>query len=252
MKKVLKLGKPIKKEFEDFLSYKGFPFTMNMGQNEAHKKIFSMIERIVEKDVFSIKTFNTDTRNTITRIITFLALQSAGGTSDSKLANRIRTSPTLIRSILDVLEKTHLVFSIKPYGGAGKIINKPWKYYFLSPSINSSIRFKLGAYDSKNREMLGILTENLIASTFIRMKETLNSPTNIFYDSKKEGVDFLIQDAKENIIPIEVGFGKKNHRQIQKAIRRYKADYGIVICDCMSIRKEENVIFIPITTFSFV
>jgi len=48
----------------------------------------------------------------------------------------------MIWNILDVLEKTQLVFSVKPYGGAGKVVKKPWKYYFLSPSINAAIRFK--------------------------------------------------------------------------------------------------------------
>jgi len=252
LNKTIKLQRPLKKEFEDFLIFKGFPFSMNMEPTEAHSKILSMSERVVEKDVFSLKNFNTNTRNTITRILTFLALHSAGGISDSKLAKRLGTSPTLVRSILDVLEKTHLVFSIKPYGSAGKVVNKPWKYYFLSPCINSAFRSKLGSYDFKSKEMLGVLAENLVASYLIRMKETLNSPMSIFYDYEKGGVDFLIKNINEKIIPIEVGFGKKDTSQIRKAIKKYKSEYGVVICDCESIKREENIIFIPLTIFSFV
>ena len=252
LNKVLKLQKPLKKEFEDFLIFKGFPFSMKMNPAEAHSKILNMTERVVEKDVFSIKAFNTDTRNTITRILTFLSLQSAGGISDSKLAKRLGTSPTLVRSILDVLEKTHLVFNVKPYGGAGKVTNKPWKYYFLSSCINSAFRFKLGSFDFKSREMFGILAENLVASYLVRMKETLNSPMGIFYDPEEGGVDFLIKNTNEKIIPIEVGFGNKTTSQIRKAIKKYKSDYGIVICDCESIKQEGNIIFLPLTTFAFV
>ena len=249
---ILKIERPIEKEWEDFVCYKGFPFTLNMSQIEAHEKIFSMIDRVIEKDIFSIQSFNTETRNTISRIITFLALQSPGGTSDAKLSARLGISPTLVRSILDVLEKTHLIFNIKPYGGAGKVVRKSWKYYFLSPSINTAIRFKLGAFDRNNREMFGVLVENMVASYFIRMKETINQPTGIFYDSDEGGVDFLIKDSKENIIPIEVGYGKKDKSQIKKAIKKFESKYGILICDCQKIIKEENVIYIPITTFSFV
>ena len=85
-KKFLKIGRPINSEWKDFVCYKGFPFTLNMSQIEAHEKIFSMIDRVIEKDIFSIQSFNTDTRNTISRILTFLALQSPGGTSHSKLS----------------------------------------------------------------------------------------------------------------------------------------------------------------------
>ena len=251
-KKLMNIGKPIEKEWEDFVCYKGFPFTLNMSQVEAHEKIFNMIDRVIEKDIFSIQSFNTDTRNTISRILSFLALQFPGGTSDAKLSKRLGVSPTLIRSILDVLEKTHLIFSIKPYGGAGKIIRKPWKYYFLSPSINSAIRFKLGAFDKNSRDMLGVLVESLVASYFIRMKETINLPTGIFYDSEDGGADFIIQDAKENTIPIEVSYGKKDKGQIEKSIKRYNSKYGIIICECPKIRKEDNIIYIPFMTFSFV
>jgi predicted AAA+ superfamily ATPase len=251
IKKILEIPE-IKKEWEDFVCYKGFPFTLNMSQIEAHEKIFSMIDRVIEKDIFSIQSFNTETRNTISRILTFLALQSPGGTSDAKLSERLGISPTLVRSILDVLEKTHLIFSIKPYGGAGKVVRKPWKYYFLSPSINAAIRFKLGAFERNNKEMYGVFVENMVASYLIRMKETINIPTGIFYDSYEGGVDFLIQNAEENIIPIEVSSGKKDKDQIERAIKKYNSKYGIIICECQNIRKENNVIYIPITTFSFV
>jgi len=221
---------------------------------DVYERIFSMIDRVIEKDVFSAQSFSTKTRETISRVLTFLALQKPGGTSDSKLADKLKTSPTLIRSILDVLEKTHLIFSIKPYGGAGKIIRKPWKYYFLSPSINAAIRFKLGTYDTKDREMLGVLAENLVASYFFRMKETVNMPPGIFYDAEKEGVDFLLQDATgENIIPIEVGLGKKGKSQIGKAIKTYRSRYGIVISNTTEkITIKEDIIYLPIITFSFV
>jgi predicted AAA+ superfamily ATPase len=223
-----------------------------MEQTEAHEKIFSMVERVIEKDIFSVQSFNTETRNTIARILAFLALQFPGGTSDAKLSERLQTSPTHVRSILDVLEKTHLVFSVKPYGGAGKVLRKPWKYYFLSPSINTAIRFKLGSYDKSSRDMLGLLTENLIASYFVRMKNTTNLPVGIFYDSYDNGADFLLRDGEGNVIPVEVSYGKKDKGQVERSMERYKSKYGIIICECQRIRKEGNVIYIPFPTFSFV
>lgn len=250
-KEIIKIGNPIKNELKNFLHGGGFPFSMYENVQEARSKILDMTERIIEKDVFTIKDFKTDTRNTITRILTFLSLQGVGGTSDSKLAKRLNKSPSLIRSILEVLEKTHLVFNIKPYGSAGKIVNKPWQYYFLSPSLNTSFRFKFGSKDFKSNEMNGILSENLVASYLMRMKKTKGYPTSIFYDSEKGGVDFLIQKNDEKIIPIEVGYGKKNRLQIQKAIRKYKSGYGIVICDCPRIKKDGKIIFIPLKTFAF-
>ncbi len=251
-KKLITLVRPIEKEWEDFLCFGGFPFGLRMSQIDTHERIFSVVGRVIEKDIFAIQSFSTETRNTISRIIAFLALQKPGGTSDAKLATRLNRSPTMVRNILDVLEKTHLVFSVKPYGGAGKLVRKPWKYYFLSPSINAAIRFKLGVYDIRDRVMLGVLAENLIASYFFRMKETLNMPAGFFYAPEKEGVDFLLQTGTGEIIPVEVGIGKKGEGQIKKAITRYQSEHGVLISSTEKITMEKGVVHLPIMNFAFV
>lgn len=252
VRKALSTGKPLDKEFAAFIASGDLPFSIGMEEKTVYERIFSMVERIIEKDVFVVQSFNTETRAIIKRILYFLASQSPGGTSDTKLAKHLETSSRQIRNILDVLEKTHLIFSVKPYGGASRIVRKPWKYYFLSPSTNAALRFKLGLYDKTNREMLGALVENMAASYLVRMKETINMPTGIFYDADDGGADFIIKDAKENVIPIEVGYGKKGKKQIENAIKKYKSKYGIIICECPKIKKEGKIVYIPFTTFSFV
>lgn len=251
-KSLLKLNKPADKEWEDFLYCREFPFGLQMERMEIYQRIYGMVSRVIEKDVTSLQSFNTETLSTISRITTFLALQTPGGTSDVKLAGRLGKSPRSIRMILDVLEKTHLIFSVKPYGSAGKIVRKPWKYYFLSPSINAAIRFKLGRYQPKSRELLGVLAENLVGSYFFRLKETLDIPLGIFYDPDDMGVDFLLQDVEGNIIPVEVGVGRKDKSQVKKAVRKYSSDHGILISNATDkITREGKVISIPLLTFSF-
>lgn len=251
-RKLLKLDKPLSIEWEDFLSSQGFAFSLDLKDIEIYERIFSMVERVIEKDVFSLKSFNTDSKTVISRILLFLALQKPGAASHTKLAKKLDISPTSVREILNVLEKTHLIFNIKPYGAAGKLIKKPWKYYFLSPSIKSAINFKFGRYDLNDRKIMGSLAENLVASTFFKMKETMNLPLGIFYPTENGGVDFLLTNGNDEIIPVEVGVGKKSEYQVIKAMEKYKSKYGILISNSTeSIVKKEKVIHIPLTTFSF-
>jgi hypothetical protein len=248
---MLPIGTPLEKEFEYFMSSGGFPFSIYLDEKSTHERIYSMIERIVVKDVFELQSFNTETRHLITRIIYYIASQSPGGTSDTKLANSLHTSPTLIRNILEVLEKTHLIFSIKPYGGAGKSVRKPWKYYFLSPSINATIRSRLGIYVSGDRKTLGLFTENLVAAHLFRMKETTHELTGLFYDPDKGGADFLILRGMERLFPIEVGIGEKGEDQVKTSMRRYHSEYGVVLSQTGNVSMDGNVLYVPITFFSF-
>jgi len=253
MRKLLKLDRPVEKELENYLCCGGFPFGIQLNNLDIHEKTFSILDRVIEKDVSLIRSFRSETRSSIFRILMFLALQKPGETSEGKLANDIGISSALVKSILSILEKTHLIFHIKPYSGSARTsVRKAWKYYFLSPSIKTSINFELGKYNPKKREFIGELVENMVASYFFKSKETMNVPDGIFYSPGKEGVDFLLSDIMGKIIPVEVGIGNKDKRQIKKAINKYDSEYGIVISNATKkILHEDDVIYIPVTTFSF-
>ena len=80
----------------------------------------------------------------------------------------------------------------------------------------------------------------------------MNIPHGIFYSPEKEGVDFLLSDVTGEIIPLEVGVGNKDNRQIKKAIKKYNSKYGIVVSNATKkITREDDVINVPLSTFSF-
>lgn len=253
MKKMLSLNQPLEREWENYLCCGGFPFGIHLDNHEIHEKTFEMLDRVIEKDVSLIRSFRADTRSAISRILTFLALQKAGQTSEGKLANDVGISSALVKDILSILEKPHLIFHIKPYSGSARTqVRKAWKYYFLSPSVKTGINFELGKYNSKKREFMGELAENMVASYFFKSKKTMKTPHGIFYAPEKEGVDFLLSDVMGEIIPVEVGIGTKDRRQIKKAINRYNSQYGIVVSNTTKkIIRDDDVIYIPLTTFSF-
>ena len=70
--------------------------------------------------------------------------------------------------------------------------------------------------------------------------------------NKKRNVDFILQQDFKNPVPIEVGRGRKDKKQITHAINNYGVDYGIIISDTtVNIEKQDNVIYVPPKTFSF-
>lgn len=117
-------------EFEKFLTQYSFPFSLKMQDFQIHEKTVNNINRIIEKDIPSLKTFNTSTNDVTSRIVTYIALQKPGGTSNVKLTQILGVSPNTVNNILNVLEKTQLIFPITAYSTGSKIIKKPWEYFF--------------------------------------------------------------------------------------------------------------------------
>lgn len=118
-----------------------------------------------------------------------------------------------------------------------------------------AINTKFGFSSINLTEYEGILLETLVGSNLINLKNSEQFfEFSIFYDThkvKKQKVDFIIKKDFDEAIPIEVGHGKKSDKQIKDAIKRYKASHGIVIFDTTkTIQKVDNVIFLPIKTFS--
>ena len=98
----------------------------------------------------------------------------------------------------------------------------------------------------------GILLENLVASLLFNARNNENYfEFDIFFEYGKNTVDFLIKKGFDNPIPIEVGLGTKNKRQIKKSMNKFNSEYGIIISNTTrTIQKDDDIIYIPIKTFS--
>jgi len=238
--------------FNEFLKTHGFPISLNIDDKRAYSKIFSLIKKVIEVDIPSIKSFNSSTKVNIRRILIYIAVLRSELVSTHKIANYLSMSPRQVKDILDVLEETQIIFNVKPYGGAGTIIKKPWKYYFLSSSLKSSINYDIGRFNLNNKKCLGILAENYVASTLFKMNQTSYPFMGLFYPPEKKAPDFLLRTKLDDIVPIEVGIGKKTKSQLTRAINKYNSEYGILISNRFkSIRQHNDIIHIPLVSFGF-
>jgi len=243
-------------DWDNYFKFGGFPSVMHdTNYRNAFKKLYYSVESVITKDLGTMSNITADTETKAFRLMKFLAEKYPGDISQNALANKIKSSPGTVNTIMDLLEKTHLIFHTEPYAGPNARTNKSWQYFFATPSIMHAINLKFGFSSIKLSEYEGILLENLVASSLFNLKNSEKFfEFNIFYDAykvKSERVDFILKKEFGDIIPIEVGRGTKDKRQINDAIRRYGSPYGIVISNTRkTIEKEGKVIFLPIKTFS--
>lgn len=241
-------------DWDEYLKFGGFPILFDkQSHREICEDLVEITQRVITKDMPQIKEISSENQSNAKRILRYLAIQQPGELTQANLANYLKTSTANVNKILDLLEKTHLIFHCEPYGGSAKRVKKSWKYYFATPSIRHALSTKVGNPLLGTDDYEGLLLENLVASNLFNLSYMQFTNFTIYYDAnKKRNVDFLIQKDSENIIPIEVGRGKKKKLQIKHAINKYDCEYGVVVANNHScIKKDDDVIYIPPKTFSF-
>lgn len=241
-------------DWDEYLRYGGFPIlARKIDFRKLSANIVDMVEKVVNTDMVAIKNFTFENQTNSNRILRYLAMQNAGDLSQNNLAKYLKTSQANVKNILDILEKTHLIFSLEAYGTSSKRIKKTKKYYFATSSIRNALSIKSGNTIKDIKQYEGILLENLVASILFNLTQRENNYFTLYYDAnKKKNVDFILQQDFKNPVPIEVGRGKKDKKQITHAINKYGADYGIIVSNTTSnIEKHYNIIYIPPKTFSF-
>lgn len=240
-------------DWNNYFKFGGFPtlFYIN-NMHEQQMRLTDIIYKIIYNDLPNIRNFTTENQTNVFRLLSFLALQRSNDISYEKISKHLQTSKVNVKNILDTLEKTHLIFHIESYGTSSKRMKKAWKYYFATSSLKNAIVSMLGNTSIQKQEYEGILLENYIASILHNLINK-NIYQYMYYDSNKENVDFLVRKEFENPIPIEVGRGKKDKKQVKTAMNKYDSPHGIIISNTTTkIHKEDEIIYIPYKTFSLI
>lgn len=169
----------------------------------------------------------------------------------------LNTKIALITKVLDLLEKTQLIFHIESFTSSVKRTTKPHEYFFATSSLKHNLALDLGnAMLEDKTAYMGKLLETYVASSFINLDNKNIVPYKRYYDdsnrNSEKNVDFIVQRGVEKPIPIEVSCGKKDKSQIKRAISKYGASHGIVIANNFTnIVIDDNIIYLPPEIFAF-
>ena len=244
-------------EWNYFLKYGGFPSSFYQNTNDITKKIVSMVDKVVTTDMGTIQGINGNTQYIAFQILNYFAFQNPGVVSKGSLSNLFDTKIALITKVLDLLEKTQLIFHIESFTSSVKRTTKPHEYFFATSSLKHNIALDLGnAMLEDKTAYMGKLLETYVASSFINLDNKNIVPYKIYYDdsnrNSEKNVDFIVQRGVEKPIPIEVSCGKKDKSQIKRAISKYGASHGIVIANNFTnIVIDDNIIYLPPEIFAF-
>lgn len=245
-------------EWKTFLEFGGFPSSFYQNTDDITKKIVNMIEKVVMTDMNNIEGINTDTQNLAFQILNYFAFQNPGEVSIGSLSNLFDAKKPLVTKVINILEKTQLIFHIEAFTSSVKRTTKPNEYFFATSSLKHILSLDVGnAILEDETAYFGKLLENYVASSFHNLDNKSKMSYKIYYDDSKKkssdkNVDFIVQRGLEKPVPIEVSCGDKDKSQIKHAINRYKSTHGIIISKTtINIVKKDNIIYLPPEIFAF-
>lgn len=238
-----------KLQIQTYLTAGTFPFALNFANpNQLYEAINGLLDKIIQKDIESLKSFDSKTLQSIKRLL-FLLADTEGVLSVSKLQNVIGIDSTItIQNVLSVLEEAELLIRIVPYGSQKSKLNKPAKYLFMSPAIRQSLLGVVGKQATHDTR-LGRLMEDVAALHFQR-EFVAQGIASLSYDPAKGSADFILQVANQKEIVIEIDLGNKGPIQVKKTMKKINSRYGIIVSN-NELKKidGEEIIQIPLQFF---
>ena len=210
----------------------------------------STLERVYNHDLAYSRQFDPTTRRYFPEILFWLA--NSEKQSLNKMAQRLNIHTRTIHNIFAALISSEILSAIPALGASSGKVAKPYKHIFVVPAIRQALSNAKPKSEQWNK-LRGHLLEDTIGFYLKQMISDNPFGGLIEYDASRAGADFVVmpQYMKDQSIPIEVGWGKKDDRQIQNTLKRTRSNYyGLVIADCSLAHKNNNrTVFVPLRTF---
>lgn len=233
-------------ELGKYLEYGSLPYMINFeNQSLIYDQISQTIDKILVRDIPQAGTLANDI---VAKIPHLLYIISGSDTLNiSKLSKIIDISRPTLTNLLDLLEKTELLYRVYPYGSHFSQVKKPSKYLFTSPSFRA-MYFHFIGNTIKENNYKGHLIEDIFA-TYCRRIFWKKTNFSLTYDSARGGADFVLGLNNKNVV-CELGYGNKDYRQLFSTMQNIEALYGICISSRgLELREDINTISLPLQTF---
>ena len=239
----------LEKHFMDYITYWAYPEIVSV--NNVYEKeaiINQIVETYIQKDIIdflhieNIKAFND--------LIKVLSSNIWNLVNINEIASTINVSMQTVNKYIDILEWTFVFSRVRPfYKNTRKELSKMPKIFVEDLSIKN---YSLREFDSLSKKIdLWVEVENFV---YTELRKIYNKDQIFFYRTvSKAEIDFIIEDAFESYIPIEVKY--RNKVWLQKVMKNFEENYNVskkIIITKDILKKEEGVYYIPACMLSFI
>ncbi|MBN2188528.1 MAG: ATP-binding protein [Chitinispirillaceae bacterium] len=193
---------------------------------KANRFFNGYVQTYVERDVRSL--INLKDLGRFQQFLTLMAGRTGQVMNHTSIGNDIGISSTTVKSWIDVLKASYLVFELRPYyQNIRKQAVKSSKFFFTDTGLAA---FLLGIADGRQlaRDPLrGGLYENLVILEFLKACHNRGLRPDLYFyrDNHGNEVDLILKKGGK-LVPVEIKSASTFNQSFLQGIERFRAAAG--------------------------
>lgn len=244
--------------FHEYLCRGGFPQTALVESVPQAQKLLreDIIDKVLKRDMTIL--FGVRRVLELEQFFIYLCMHDGGIQDLNTLSSNLGISKPTITNFIHLLESTHLLYRLLPFGYGKEVLRGKQKLYLADPAIAPSIMMK-GRSLLEEPDSLGSCVETAVIAHLVAYHSANHSKFSYWISPKNKEVDLIVESG-ENIIAIEVKyqsqttqlkdipgllqFGKERNIKRGFVVTRNSADLG-------PLGSESQLIRVPAPLFCY-
>lgn len=190
--------------FNEYLVRGGFPQTALVESVLQAQRLLreDIIDKVLKRDMTAL--FGVRRIVELEQTFIYLCMHDIGIQDLATLSRNLGITKQTVQNFVTLLESTHLLYKLPPFGYGKEILRARYKLYLSDPAIASAILMR-GKNLIENSQNLGSAVETAV---FCHLKaHTTNNHARFSYwkDNKNKELD-LVYEFAEKVIPLEIKY----------------------------------------------
>jgi len=209
------LAAPYVGHFHDYLVRGGFPQTALVETiNQAQKLLREdIIDKALKRDMTAL--FGVRRVLDLEQLFLYLCMHDGGLLDMSALCSNLQVKRGTAQNFLELLEATHLIYRLLPYGYGKEILRARYKVYLADAAIAPAVLLK-GKGIIEDPDALSVATEAAVFKHLFARYYDQNVRFTYWRGKKDHEVD-LIAEVNDQLIPFEIKY--QSHTPTGRDIR---------------------------------
>ena len=219
--------------FHEYLVRGGFPQTVLVESIPQAQRLLreDIIDKVLKRDMTAL--FGVRRILELEQTFIYLCMHGGGIQDLQVLSSNLGIPKPTVQNFINLLESTHLLYRLPPFGYGKEILRARYKLYLADPAMAPAMLMK-GKTILEDTKALGMAVETAVFS-HLKAHSALNHARFSYWkDPKNKELDLIIE-LPDEVVPLEIKYESQpvNFKDVQGLInfcrQKNTIEYGYVI-----------------------